>query len=126
MVPDLRMPIVDVKDVARMHVQSIKVTATAGERILSVSETKSFMEIAKLLKSKYPQSKVKTALAPNLLIKFLSLFDPAIKSVVAMLGKPLIISHAKAERLLGISFIPAQVSILESADYLYKNGLIKG
>jgi dihydroflavonol-4-reductase len=126
MVPDLNMPIVDVKDVARMHVQSIKVTATAGERILSVSETKSFMEIAKLLKLNYPQSKVKTAAAPNLLIKFLSLFDSAIKSVVANLGKPSLISHAKAERLLGISFIPAQVSILESADYLYKNGLIKG
>jgi dihydroflavonol-4-reductase len=35
------------------------------------------------------------------------------------------ISGAKAKRLLGMNFIPADVAIKESADYLIKNGFIK-
>jgi dihydroflavonol-4-reductase len=42
-----------------------------------------------------------------------------------MLGKPILISGAKAKRILGINFIPADVAIRESAEYLVKNGFIK-
>jgi hypothetical protein len=35
------------------------------------------------------------------------------------------ISTAKAKRLLGMNFIPADVAIKESADYLIKNNFIK-
>jgi dihydroflavonol-4-reductase len=121
MLPDLRFPIVDVRDVAKMHVDSIKADATIGERILATADTYSFIEIAKLLKSEYPMSKVKTAQAPRFLIQFLSLFDGEIKSILPLLGKPMLTNNDKAKRLLGINFIPAVVSIKESADYLVKN-----
>jgi dihydroflavonol-4-reductase len=35
------------------------------------------------------------------------------------------ISNAKAKRLMGMSFIPAEVILRDSADYLIKNGFIK-
>ena len=125
MLPDLRFPIVDVRDVAKMHVDAIKTDSTKGERILASSETRSFVEIAKLLKSSYPKSKVKTMKAPSFLIKFLSIFDGEIKAVLPLLGKPMITSGEKAKRLLGIKFIPVDITIKESADYLIKNGYIK-
>jgi dihydroflavonol-4-reductase len=126
MLPDLRFSVVDVRDVAEMHVQSIKNDATKGERILAASETISFVEIAKYLKSLYPKSKAKSAQAPTFLIKFLSLFDGQIKSILPLLGKPMLTSGAKAKSLLGIKFIPVKVTLRESADYLVKNGFIKG
>jgi dihydroflavonol-4-reductase len=122
MLPDLRFPIVDVRDVAKLHVDSIKNDATKGERILASSETYSFVEIAKYLKTIYPKGKIKTAQAPAFLIKFLSIFDGEIKAVLPLLGKPMITSGEKAKRLLGITFIPAQVSLRESAEFLVKNG----
>jgi dihydroflavonol-4-reductase len=125
MLPDLKFAIVDVRDVAKMHVDSIKVDATRGERILASSETKSFVEIAKLLKSIYPKSKVKTAQAPIFLIQFLAIFDGTVKSILPQLGKPMKVSGAKAKRLLGMNFIPADVAIKESADYLIKGKFIK-
>ena len=125
MLPDIRFAIVDVKDVALMHVAAITNDATKGERLLASSETYSFVQIAKVLKSIYPKSKVKTTQAPSLLIKFLSLFDGEIKAVTPLLGKPMAISGAKAKRVLGISFIPVQVTLRDSADYLVKNGFIK-
>jgi dihydroflavonol-4-reductase len=124
MLPDLKFAIVDVRDVAKMHVDSIKNENTKGERLIASSETRSFIEIAKLLKSTYPKSKVKTAQAPTLIIRLLSLFDGSIKSILPQLGKPMNVSGEKAQRLLKINFIPAEVTIKESADYLIKNGLI--
>jgi dihydroflavonol-4-reductase len=125
MLPDIRFAIVDVKDVALMHVAAITNDATKGERLLASSETYSFVQIAKVLKSIYPKSKVKTIQAPSPLIKFLSLFDGEIKAVLPLLGMPLLVSAAKAKRVLGISFIPVQVTVRDSADYLVKNNFIK-
>ena len=125
MLPDLKFAIVDVRDVAKMHVDAIKNDETRGERILSSSETKSFVEIAKYLKSIYPKSKVKTAQAPTAIIKFLSIFDGTIKTIFPQLGKPMRISNAKAKRLMGMNFIPVEVTLRGSAEYLVKNGFIK-
>ena len=125
MLPDLKFSIVDVRDVAKMHVDSIKNDASKGERILATAGTKSFVDIAKLLKAAYPKSKVKFAKAPTFLVYFLSLFDSTIKGILPQLGKPMNVSGAKATRVLGINFIPADVTLQESADYLIKNGFIK-
>ena len=124
MLPDIRFSIVDVRDVAHMHVAAISNDATKNERLLATSATYSFVGIAKYLKSVYPKSQIKTAQAPSALIKILSLFDGDIKAILPMLGKPMVISGAKAQRILGIKFIPAEVTLRESADYLVKNGFI--
>jgi dihydroflavonol-4-reductase len=108
-----------------MHVEAIKNENTKGERIISSSETRSFVEIAKLLKSIYPTSKVKSTQAPTFMIRMLSLFDGSIKPILPQLGKPMNVSGAKAQRLLNINFIPVEVTLKESADFLIKNGFIK-
>jgi len=125
MLPDLRFSIVDVRDVAQMHVAAIKNKATEGERILAASETYSFVQIAKYLKGVYPASKAKTAQAPALVIKALSFFDGDIAAILPLLGKPMLISSAKATRLFDLKFIPVQVALRESAEYLIKNGFVR-
>ena len=124
MLPDLEFAIVDVRDVAKMHVDAIKIKATIGERILASSETMSFVGIAKYLKSIYPKSKVKTAQAPTALIKLLARVDGSIKGILPQLGKPMRIGNAKAKHLININFIPVEVTLRESAEYLIKNGYV--
>ena len=125
MLPDLNFSIVDVKDVASMHVSAITNDATRGERILAASDTISFVEIARTLKSFYPNCKAKSLKAPTMLIKFLSLFDRDIKTVLPMLGKPMITSSAKAKTLYGMTFISVEDALRASADFLVKSGCIK-
>lgn len=125
MLPDLKFPVVDVKDVAKMHVDAIKTNSTIGERILASSETVSFVQIAKLVKSLYPKSKAKSVLAPTFIIKFLSIFDGEIKAVLPLLGKPMLTNNEKAKSLLGLNFISADEMIKGSAKYLVDNGFIK-
>ena len=125
MLPDLKFALVDVRDVAQMHVDSIKNESTKGERILASSGTRSFIEIAKLLKATYPKSKVKTGKAPKFLLHVLALFDGSIKPVLPQIGKPMNVNASKANRLLGIDFIPTELTLKESADFLIKSGFIK-
>jgi hypothetical protein len=35
------------------------------------------------------------------------------------------VSNAKAKQLMGMNFIPAEVAVRDSAEYLVKNGFIK-
>jgi dihydroflavonol-4-reductase len=125
MLPDLRFSIVDVKDVAAMHVRSISVDATKGERILASSGTRSFVEIAEMLKAAYPNSRVKTAKAPRFIIYALSIFDGEIKSILPLLGKPMGTSSSKARSMLGMDFVPVDHTIRETAHYLIERGFIR-
>ena len=126
MLPHLNFAIVDVKDVAKMHVLALSRPESVGERIIASSETYSFVAIAKYIKGAFPLSKAKTAQAPNLLIKLLSLFDAQIKAILPLIGKPMLVSNSKARQILGIEFIPVEESIKSSADYLVRNDLVKG
>lgn len=116
--PDLRFGIVDVKDVATMHVSAIANDATIGERIIAHSQTLSFIEIAKILKRAFSQSKVKTGKAPTSIIKLLAKFDKDIQAILPLLGRQMNISNAKAKSLFGIAFIPAEQSVKSSAKFL--------
>jgi dihydroflavonol-4-reductase len=121
MLPDLRFGIVDVKDVAKMHVDCIDLQSTFGERILASSQTLSFVDIAKIIKLAYPESKTKTGNAPTFLINILAKFDGDIRAVLPLLGKPMLVSNEKAQTLLGVKFISAETSVKDSAAFLIKN-----
>lgn len=122
LLPDVAFSVVDVQDVARMHVEAIKVEASKGERVLAASETLSFVEIAKIIKAAYPDRKINTTQAPNFVIRILALFDKEIKSIVPLLGKRRPADSTKAKTLLGIKFMPAKQSIIETCDFLIQNG----
>lgn len=126
MLPDLNFGIVDVRDVAMMHVSAISNEATKGERILAVAGTISFVGIAKYLKSLYPNCKAKSLKAPTAIVRILALFDGQIKAVLPMLGKPMITSGEKAQSIFNMEFIPVEVTLRESADFLVRNGFIQG
>lgn len=123
--PDVSMSIVDVRNVAEMHVKAIKAKASKNERFLASADTLSFIGMAQIIKRAYPNRKVNTGKAPNFLIRLLALFDGDIKRVVPLLGLRTLVDNTKAKNLLKIDFIPAEESILETAEYLITNGFVK-
>ena len=123
--PDLSFSLVDVKDVAAMHVKAISTDASKGERILASGGTRTFLQIANAIKAAFPNRKVNTGMAPTFLIRFLAIFDAEIRAVLPSLGKHIGTNASKAESLLGIKFISPEVSIAETAKYLIDNGFVK-
>jgi dihydroflavonol-4-reductase len=118
MLPDLRVGIVDVKDVARMHVDAIKIDATKGERIIASTGTRSLVEIAKIIKAHNPNIKVITKRAPTWMLKLRAIFKKEQRPGLLLVGRPNLISNAKARSLFSFEFIQPEISIIESAKFL--------
>jgi dihydroflavonol-4-reductase len=123
--PDISFSIVDVTDVAAMHVIAISTDASKGQRLIASSGSRTFVQIAQALKSALPNRKIATAKAPSALIRFLALFDGEIRAVLPSLGKHIGVNSSKAEKILGITFIPAEDSLVETANYLIENRFVK-
>jgi dihydroflavonol-4-reductase len=125
LLPDLSFSIVDVRDVAAMHVCAISTDAAKGERFIASAGSRTFVQIAKTLKTAFPNRKITTAQAPSFVIRFLALFDGEIKAVLPTLGKHIGVNSSKASSVLGIDFIPVEKSLVDTAEYLIENGFVK-
>jgi len=124
MVPNIGFPCVDVRDIALMHIRAMERPKSTGKRIIGSDRSHRMAEMGQFLKQDHPQRRIPTRVAPNLLMRVLALFDPAIRSIVPMLGRTEMVSNARAQELLGMAFRDSGESIRQSGDYLAKNNLV--
>ena len=124
MLPFLGFPVVDVRDVAEMHLRALQRPETEGRRYLAASGSMAFVDMGRTLKAAYPTRRIPTREAPKALVRFLSLFDPQIKAILPKLGHLERVSNARAVKEMGMEFIAPKAALLASADWLVKHGKI--
>lgn len=126
--PHLSFGVVDVRDIATLHLLAMTNPAAAGERFLGISPpVMSMQEIALTLKKRMPKESKKTPIRtlPNFLIRLFALFDAEIASVTPSLGRRVDATNEKAKRLLGWEPRSREDAIVASAESLVKLGLLK-
>ena len=123
LLPKVGMGIVDVTDVARMHVRALTAAGAPGQRLIGAAEFMWIAEIAELLKTDYPERKIPLRTAPDFLIRLAGLFDRSIRSIVPLLGKRQELDSSRARALLGMDFIPAAESVRAAGRYIMERGL---
>jgi nucleoside-diphosphate-sugar epimerase len=126
--PKLSFGIVDVRDVADLHLRAMTHPAAKGERFLAVAgDFMSMQEIAKVLKARMGAAakRVPTWQLPNFLVRLASLRDPAVKQIVPELGKRKNATNEKAKRVLGWAPRSNEESIVATAESLVRLGLLK-
>ena len=126
--PKLNFGVVDVRDVADMHIRAMTHPAAKGERFLAVAgDFMSIREIARVLKARMgvAAKRVPTRQLPNWLVWLASLRDPAVKQILPELGKHKNATNAKAKRLLGWSARSNEDSIVATAESLLRLNLLK-
>ncbi len=121
--PNFGLPLVDVRDVAQMHVQALEMPGTAGKRYIASAGTLRFGEMAAYLKRHFPDRRIGTRTAPNLLMRIAAIWDAEVRSIVPSLGFLPQISARPAERDMGIDFIPPTDALLASAQDLVRRNL---
>ena len=125
--PDIGIGLVDVRDVADLHVRALKAPDMAGERFLASGPFLKIKAVADILRSRLgaEAGKVTTRSMPDLVVRIASLFDPMAKAVVGELGsvRNMNASHAKA--VLGWVARPAEESIVDCARSLISLGIVK-
>ncbi|OBT13875.1 NAD-dependent epimerase [Vibrio sp. UCD-FRSSP16_10] len=115
MLANVAMPMVDVRDVAIIHVQAMTHTQAAGQRILaSRSEPTHLTEIAKILKE-HGYKGPSTRIAPNLLLRFMALFDSEAKGMVGLLNINVRADNSKTLQLFDWSPRPFAETVLDAA-----------
>lgn len=120
--------VVDVRDVAELHVRAMTHPAARGERFLATAgDFMSMLEIAQVLRARMGASgaKVPARQLPNWLVRLAALRDPALKQLVPELGKPRNGTNAKARGLLGWKPRSSEDAIVASAESLMRLGLLK-
>src|SRR3954470_4943950 len=119
-IPRLGFTFVDVRDVADLHIRAMTDPAAAGERFLATDEFLWFSDVAAILRERLGDraAKVPTRVAPNLLVRAMSLFDGSVRSIVGDLGKASSYSNAKARERLGWQPRPVADSIADTGESL--------
>jgi nucleoside-diphosphate-sugar epimerase len=126
--PRLSFGIVDVRDVADLHLRAMIDPAAKGERFLAVAgESLSIQEISLLLRARMGNAAARapTKVMPDWMVRLASLFSPALAQVVSELGKVKSISNEKARRVLGWSPRSNADAIVATAESLLRLGLLR-
>ncbi len=126
--PQIYFGLVDVRDVADMHLRAMTHPAAKGERFLAVAgDFMSALEIANVLKTRmgHLAKRVPTRQLPNWLVRVAAMRDPAIKLILPELGKRKNATNEKAKRVLGWAPRSSEDSIVASAESLARLGLLK-
>ena len=126
--PRLYLGVVDVRDVADLHLRAMRDPAAAGERFLAVEgEAMSFHQMAMVLRERMgpAAAKVPKRELPDWLIRLLAIVNPLAREAVPRLGVKASASNEKARHVLGWTPRSNEEAIVASAESLIALGLIE-
>lgn len=125
--PRLGFPIVDVRDLADLHLRAMTAPGMHGERFLGSGEFLWLKDIAEILKCRLGAQarRVPTRGLPDWLLKISARFDPTVRMVTPELGRTRRCDASHAEKVLGWKTRPAAESIVDCAQSLIAAGLVK-
>lgn len=128
-VPNVSLNIVDVRDVADLHIRAMTNPNANGQRFIASADGQiSMPEIAALLKNKQPDiaKKVSTKTLPSWVIYLAALFNKQAKEASLLLRMNRNVSNTKAKKVLGGEPIANnEEAILDSLNSMIKFGIIK-
>ncbi len=126
--PRLSFGIVDVRDVADLHLRAMTNPAAKGERFLAVAGDFMTMQgIAQVLKARMGDEakRVPTRVLPDWVLRLAALFDSSLAQIIPELGKFKNATNEKARRVLGWNPRSNEDSIVATAESLVRLGLLR-
>ena len=126
--PRYYIGVVDVRDVADLHLRAMTHPAAKGERFLATAgDVMSIADMAKVLKERMGAAakRVPTRQLPNWLVRLAALTQPAVKQILPELGKVKNATGEKARRVLGWAPRSNEEALVATAESLLRLGLLK-
>ena len=125
--PRIYFGVVDVRDVADLHLRAMTDPAAKGERFLAVAgDFMSGLDVARVLKRRMGAAakRVPSFQVPNWVVRLAALRDPAVKLILPELGIVKNATNEKARRVLGWTPRSNEESIVATAESLQRLGLL--
>ncbi len=120
LVPKLGLWIVDVRDLADLHIAAMESKYAPGQRFYAVGEFMWMDDMARMMHNRLGSigAKVPTRTLPNWLVKMIVPFNRNIGGLAPMIGRKFELDAGKASRDLGFAPRPAQETLLDCAKSL--------
>ena len=124
--PRFGFNVVDVRDVARLHVLAMTTPEAAGQRFIGSGDFYWMSDVAKILKQGLGDQarKVPFIPVPDFVARMAALFDPIVRGRLYELGKRRPVSSEKAKRALGWTPRPITETVLDTARSFQASGLV--
>jgi dihydroflavonol-4-reductase len=126
-VPRIYFGLVDVRDVADLHLRAMTSPKARGERFLAVAgETMSLLQVGRVLRDKLGSKarRVPRFQAPDWVMRLAALRNPLARASLPLLGKVRSSTGAKARNLLGWSPRGNEEMLVATAESLIRHGLV--
>lgn len=124
--PRIGFNIVDVRDVVELHLKAMTSAKAAGQRLIAANDFMWLEEVAGTLKEQLGvrASKVSVKRAPNMVVKFKSIFSAQARLAKPRLGLKQEFSSVKAAKLLGWKTRPIAQTLVDCGESLLREGQI--
>lgn len=124
-VPRIGLEVVDVRDLADLHIRALESPAAAGQRFLGTGEFLWMRDIAHTLRAELgpAANRVSTRPAPDFLIRIAARRNPELRELAPALGRRNVHSTAKARELLDWQPRPARRAVADCARSLLEFGI---
>jgi dihydroflavonol-4-reductase len=125
-IPRIGFSFVDVRDVADLELRAMTEPEAGGKRFIATDRFLWLSDVAAVLRERLGDDarKVSKRNAPDLLVKAIAIFDPAVRSFTGDLGKRPEYSNARARELLGWTPRPVEDSIADTGESLVRHGVV--
>lgn len=125
--PKISCGVVDVRDVADLHLLAMTSPAARGKRFLATAGDSLWMgDVARVLQRRMgaAASKVSAWELPNWMVRLAARKNPGLRGVATLLGRNMNATSEKAIRLLGWSPRSSEEAIVATAESLVRLGLV--
>lgn len=124
--PRIYIGIVDVRDVAELHLRAMEAPEAGGKRFLASAGSLSMMEGADTLRPAFPAlaGKMPRFQLPDWVIRWFGWTDREMRDNIHALGVRKVIDSSAAESLLGRPLIAPRIALLATAQSLVERGLV--
>jgi nucleoside-diphosphate-sugar epimerase len=123
--PSNGFSIIDVRDVAALHVAALQQPESIGQRYLATAGYVPFPEVGRILMDAYPERRITQKIVPDWIIKLLARFGGPTRQIINDIGNEKHYAREKGEGLLGRAFISESDAILASAESAIRLGLVQ-
>jgi len=116
--PSNGFSVIDVRDVADLHVAALKSASSIGQRYLATSDYMPFPKVAEVLRGSYPGHRITQRIVPDWIIRLLARFGGPTRQIINDIGNEKHYDRTKGEALLGRPFRSGREAILATAESL--------
>lgn len=123
-VPRLSFSLVDVRDVAALHVDAMTNPAAGGQRCIASEGCYSMAELGTMLRPAFPDRRVPTRELPDWLLRLVALVDRDVRDNLGELGVVKRVDGQRGPQRLGRPLIPADEAVIATGKSLVAQGLV--